>query len=224
MVKGLLHWHPPPHTHTHSWRSVNTQTYAYVGPNHAEKHHSWAPMLHADTCWNIWIHDSRLLTEERTAIRVILVWSMPHRWGRPCMLKQWCGALLILPCMHTRHWCFRAARITFDRKWIRYCLNVLVTLVGKANDKKGKKAYVCTCIEMNRAVCVLSSDWSATRMAPREDIGRGQTRLFQIDLSEWASGRPNWLDKGNTFLPQVPLFYCARAGQAHVLFTGLTGW
>lgn len=36
-------------------------------------------------------------------------------------------------------------------------------------------------------------------MAPREDIGRGQTRLFQIDLSESAWGRPNWLDKGDTF-------------------------
>lgn len=61
-------------------------------------------------------------------------------------------------------------------------------------------------------------------MAPREDIGRGQTRLFKIDLSESASGSPNWLDKGDTFLLQVPLLYCAWTGQAHVLFTGLTGW
>lgn len=138
MVKGLLHWHPTPtHTHTHSWRSVNTQTYAYVSPNHAEKHHSWAPMLHADTCWNIWIHDSRLLTEERTAIRVILVWSMPHRWGRPCILKQWCGALLILPCMHTRHWCFRAARITFDRKWT--ALMCWSHWLGRPMTGRGKK-------------------------------------------------------------------------------------
>lgn len=37
-------------------------------------------------------------------------------------------------------------------------------------------------------------------MARREDIGRGQTRPFQIDLSESASGRPNWLDEGDTFL------------------------
>lgn len=77
---------------------------------------------------------------------------------------------------------------------------------------------------MNREACVLSSDWSAARMAPREDIGRGQTRLFQIDLSESASGRPNWSDKGDTFLLQVPLLYCVWTGQAHVLFTGLTGW
>ena len=83
---------------------------------------------------------------------------------------------------------------------------------------------VCAHMEMKVEVCVLSSDWSAARMAPREDMGRGQTRLFQIDLSESASGRPNWLDKGDTFLLQVPLLYCAWTEQAHVLFTGLTGW
>lgn len=61
---------------------------------------------------------------------------------------------------------------------------------------------------MNRAVCVLSGDWSDACMGAREDVGRGQMGLLQIDLSESASGRPNWLDKGNTFL-QAPLFYCA---------------
>lgn len=61
-------------------------------------------------------------------------------------------------------------------------------------------------------------------MAPREDTERGQTRLFQIDLSESASGRPYWSDQCDPFfsLLQVPLLYCAWSGQAHVLFTGLT--
>lgn len=38
-------------------------------------------MLPTATCWNIWIHESYLLTEECTVIRVILVWSMLHCWG-----------------------------------------------------------------------------------------------------------------------------------------------
>lgn len=70
--------------------------------------------------------------------------------------------------------------------------------------------YVCT--EMSWKVC----DWSPKHVAPREDTGRGQTRLFQIDMSGPALGRPNWLDKGNAFclsylfisLKQLPLFYC----------------
>lgn len=34
-----------------------------------------------DARWNIWIHESHLLPESCSAIRVILVWSMLHRWG-----------------------------------------------------------------------------------------------------------------------------------------------
>lgn len=145
--------------------------------------------LHADTCWNIWIHD-----------------SPSPRWGDRCNQSH-SSVINATPLRKTVHGeaatrgfidmhtsltvsYIKTAHITFVRKPIQSSFNVLVTVVGKASDRQQKKRS--TCIEMNRVVCVLSSDWSATCMAPREDIGRGQTRLFQIDLSEWASGRPNW--------------------------------
>lgn len=110
--------------------------------------------------------------------------------------------ILILAYIHTRH--YKAAEFTYNRKWIQHRPNVFVQ--RKQETEKGM--CVCGCITINREVCVLSGDWSDACMCAREDLGRGQSRLWQIDLSESASGRSNWLDKGNTFL-QVPLFYCA---------------
>lgn len=133
--------------------------------------------LPADTCCNIWIHESRLLTKECTAIRNRQVWSMLPHWGRR---QCWVIYTLIDTSFHS-----------FEANIIQ----LMCVCPRKVRDKENASVGVWACIEM----CALTSDWSVACMPPREDIGRGQTRLFQIDLSETASGRPNWLRKCNTF-------------------------
>ena len=149
--------------------SAPPQTCAYVNSVRAEKTPQLGATLPANTCCNIWIHESRLLIKECAAIRDALVWSMLPHWGR-----RKCGAIYAL--IDTSFRSFRANMI-----------QLMCVFPRKVRDKENASVGVWACIEM----CGLTSDWSVACIPPREDIGRGQTRLFQIDLSETAPGRPN---------------------------------
>lgn len=174
-----------------SGRAVNTlpQTCAYmsiqsmrkktsVGRNVTCRHllehlDSWIPTPH----WGV--HGNQRHSGE--------IYALPFM-KTACAIAEWCilqGAFL--PYFSVS--CFKVAEFGFYRKHVHYSQHVF----PKKEEMGEKVNYtVCGCVHMHQ-MCVLVSDWSAAWMAPREDIGRGQTTLFQIDLSEAASGRPTYI-------------------------------
>lgn len=201
---SLLYF-PSPHLKICEYAA--SDLYLYVNSAHAEKDLSWA------WCYLPTPAETFRFMNPISSLRSVRqsesFWcdqcSTTEENHEPYARAEWCGALLILAYMHTRHYCFmfQGCRVHI---WLETdTTEPLCVCPRKARDRESGMC-VCTCIEMNWEVCVLSSDWSAARMAPREDIGRGQTRLFQIDLSDSASGRSNWLDKGDTFFYYCPCF------------------
>lgn len=111
----------------------------------------------------------------------LLVWKYRKMDILYCCIPMWCGLRVAL----------FPTKCTTPSSLLHYD--------SKERDQTSTRGSVVCLVRSWIVRCVLSCDWFTACMAPGEDTVRGQTRLFQIDLSESALGGPSRLDKGNTF-------------------------
>lgn len=141
---SILHLRPP----LPIWRSVNTlpQTCAYMSIQPMRKKTSVGRDV---TCRHLLKHlDSWIPSPHSsprcTAIRVILVWSMPRHWGRPCMPEQSDVGLDIS--LHA----YQTLLFHVSRPQSSYLIgnryNTAFLCLSKESKRQKKKCSVCVCV------------------------------------------------------------------------------